>query len=140
MAAPPKKLNIFDANFNGVCMKWFHGVNSNISDDDCEEDKFLESEHETKKPKYDMSQNRSNTSSSVNASTSYVSAAKSVPKPIHPKREQAIIFHAEGEFKLLDYAKAVGDIIGAKIFHLYHEYRIIGYAYIFQNSTCGPTD
>ncbi|KAL3269444.1 hypothetical protein HHI36_008514 [Cryptolaemus montrouzieri] len=64
-------------------------------------------------PKYDMSQNRSNTSSSVNASTSYVSAAKSVPKPIHPKREQAIIFHAEGEFKLLDYAKAVGDIIDA---------------------------
>ncbi|KAL3268101.1 hypothetical protein HHI36_007228 [Cryptolaemus montrouzieri] len=61
-----------------------------------------------------MPQNRSNTSSSVNASTSYVSAAKSVPKPIHPKREQAIIFHAEGEFKLLDYAKAVGDIIGAK--------------------------
>ncbi|KAL3269745.1 hypothetical protein HHI36_008805 [Cryptolaemus montrouzieri] len=47
MAALPQQVNVLDANFEEVCMKWFYVVNSDISDEGCEEDKFLESIHET---------------------------------------------------------------------------------------------
>lgn len=47
-------------------------------------------------------------------SQSYVSAAKSTPKPIFPKRDQAIVFHAEGNLKLFEYVKAIGNIVGPR--------------------------
>ncbi|KAL3278502.1 hypothetical protein HHI36_023928 [Cryptolaemus montrouzieri] len=47
MAVLSNKAGVLDANVEEVCMKWFHEVNSDMSDDDCEEDKFLESERET---------------------------------------------------------------------------------------------
>ncbi|KAL1506207.1 hypothetical protein ABEB36_005609 [Hypothenemus hampei] len=45
---------------------------------------------------------------------SYSSVTKIVPKPTFPKKDQAIVFHAEDDLKLLDYVKAVGDLIGPK--------------------------
>lgn len=54
------------------------------------------------------------TSQSPTNTTSYSTAAKSVPKPVFPKKDQAIVFHSEESLKLLDYVKAVGDIVGPK--------------------------
>lgn len=45
---------------------------------------------------------------------SYLTAAKTIPKLNFPKKEQAIVFHAEENLKLFDYVKAIGDIIGSK--------------------------
>lgn len=61
-----------------------------------------------------MSQNTTGHNNTITPSTSYVSAAKSVPKPTFPKKDQAIVLHAEESLKLYDYVKAIGDIIGAK--------------------------
>lgn len=61
-----------------------------------------------------MSQPPNQNNNATNVNTSYLSAAKSVPKPVFPKKDQAIVFHAEDGFKLFDYVKAVGEIIGAK--------------------------
>lgn len=60
-----------------------------------------------------MSQENSGTQN-LSPSTSYSSVAKSVPKPVFPKKDQAIVLHAEENLKLFDYVKAIGDIIGAK--------------------------
>lgn len=46
--------------------------------------------------------------------TSYSSVARSAPKPVYPKKDQAIVLHAEEGLKLFDYVKAVGDIVGPK--------------------------
>lgn len=46
--------------------------------------------------------------------SSYVAAAKSIPKPSFPKKEQAIVFHTEDNLKLVDYVKSIGDIVGPK--------------------------
>lgn len=63
--------------------------------------------------------NSMNTTQNQNPNTaargySYSSAARSVPKPAHPKKDQAIVLHAEESLKLFDYVKAVGDIVGPK--------------------------
>ncbi|KAG5900223.1 hypothetical protein JTB14_008105 [Gonioctena quinquepunctata] len=54
------------------------------------------------------------TPAAAGQSSSYVSVAKSLPKPTFPKKNQAIVLHAEDNLKLFDYVKAIGDIIGAK--------------------------
>ncbi|KAG5870862.1 hypothetical protein JTB14_020678 [Gonioctena quinquepunctata] len=54
------------------------------------------------------------TPAAAGQSSSYVSVAKSLPKPTFPKKSQTIVLHAEDRLKLFDYAKAIGDIIGAK--------------------------
>ncbi|KAG5864336.1 hypothetical protein JTB14_013321 [Gonioctena quinquepunctata] len=54
------------------------------------------------------------TPAAAGPSSSYVSVAKSLPKPTFPKKNQAIVLHAEDNLKLFDYVKAIGDIIGAK--------------------------
>lgn len=61
-----------------------------------------------------MSQDNNQNTNTNNASTSYLSAVKSIPRPIFPKKDQAIVLHAEESLKLFDYVKAVGDVIGAK--------------------------
>ncbi|KAG5896292.1 hypothetical protein JTB14_008848 [Gonioctena quinquepunctata] len=47
-------------------------------------------------------------------STSYVTAVKTAPKPSFPKKDQAIVMHADDNLKLFDYVKAIGDIVGPK--------------------------
>ncbi|KAG5882192.1 hypothetical protein JTB14_010640 [Gonioctena quinquepunctata] len=54
------------------------------------------------------------TPAAAGPSSSYVSVAKSLPKPTFPKKNQTIVLHAENSLKLFDYVKAIGDIIGAK--------------------------
>ncbi|KAG5889041.1 hypothetical protein JTB14_009446 [Gonioctena quinquepunctata] len=54
------------------------------------------------------------TPTAAGPSSSYVSVAKSLPKPTFPKKNQAIVLHAEDNLKLFDYVKAIGDIIGSK--------------------------
>lgn len=56
----------------------------------------------------------SGNSTTMSTERSYVAAAKSTPKPVHPRREQAIILHAEGNAKLFDYIKAIGSKVGPK--------------------------
>ncbi|KAG5880329.1 hypothetical protein JTB14_017932 [Gonioctena quinquepunctata] len=46
--------------------------------------------------------------------TSYVTAVKTAPKPSFPKKDQAIVMHADDNLKLFDYVKAIGDIVGPK--------------------------
>ncbi|CAG9812866.1 unnamed protein product [Phaedon cochleariae] len=46
--------------------------------------------------------------------TSYVSAVKTTPKPSFPKKDQAIVMHADDNLKLFDYVKAIGDIASPK--------------------------
>ncbi|XP_045467268.1 uncharacterized protein LOC123675792 [Harmonia axyridis] len=57
-----------------------------------------------------MSKNTEHTMSSQ----SYVTAAKTIPKINFPKREQAIVLHAEDNLKLFDYVQAIGNIIQPK--------------------------
>ncbi|KAG5898241.1 hypothetical protein JTB14_029620 [Gonioctena quinquepunctata] len=47
-------------------------------------------------------------------STSYVTAVKTAPKPSFPKKDQAIVMHADDNLKLFDYVKTIGDIVGPK--------------------------
>ncbi|KAG5872678.1 hypothetical protein JTB14_011977 [Gonioctena quinquepunctata] len=47
-------------------------------------------------------------------STSYVTAVKTAPKPSFPKKDQAIVMHADDNVKLFDYIKGIGDIVGPK--------------------------
>ncbi|KAG5878249.1 hypothetical protein JTB14_004278 [Gonioctena quinquepunctata] len=47
-------------------------------------------------------------------STSYVTAVKTAPKPSFPKKDEAIVMHADDNLKLFDYVKAIGDIVGPK--------------------------
>lgn len=61
-----------------------------------------------------MSGNQNQDTSAARGSTSYSSAARSVPKSVTPKKDQAIIFHAEDHLKLFDYVKAIGEIVGPK--------------------------
>ncbi|CAH1109855.1 unnamed protein product [Psylliodes chrysocephalus] len=58
--------------------------------------------------------NISTNNKTASPSTSYVSAVKVVPKITFPKKDQAIVLHAEDSLKLFDYVKAIGDIIGPK--------------------------
>lgn len=57
-----------------------------------------------------MSKNTEHTMSSQ----SYVAAAKTIPKINFPKREQAVVLHAEDNLKLFDYVQAIGNIIQPK--------------------------
>ncbi|KAG5865942.1 hypothetical protein JTB14_026729 [Gonioctena quinquepunctata] len=47
-------------------------------------------------------------------STSNVTAVKTAPKPSFPKKDQAIVMHADDNLKLFDYVKAIGGIVGPK--------------------------
>lgn len=47
-------------------------------------------------------------------SGSYVTAAKSRPKPVFPKKEQAIVIHSHQNLVLFDYVKAIGDLVSPK--------------------------
>lgn len=60
-------------------------------------------------PDYRGSQN-----SPPNTQLSYSFVTKSVPKLTFPKKDQAIVIHAEDDLKLSDYVKAVGNAIDPK--------------------------
>lgn len=60
----------------------------------------------------EMSENTGNTTTSQ--STSYVSAAKTIPKVNFPKRDQAIVLHSEESLKLHDYVQAISKIVQPK--------------------------
>lgn len=62
---------------------------------------------------YNNSQNNSQDITNPTVSTyaemskvTYSSVTKSTPKPVFPKKDQAIIIHADPAFKLIDYVKA----------------------------------
>ncbi|CAH1111563.1 unnamed protein product [Psylliodes chrysocephalus] len=48
------------------------------------------------------------------SSNSYVSVVKTTSKPSFPKKDQAIVMHADDNPKLFDYVKEIGDIVGPK--------------------------
>ncbi|KAJ8942820.1 hypothetical protein NQ318_022834 [Aromia moschata] len=69
-----------------------------------------------------MTQYNNQNTTNPTASTSYVTAAKSVPKPTFPKKDQVLVLHAVDGLKLLVYAKAIGlhtikTNLGHKISH-----------------------
>uniref|UniRef100_A0A6P7H4I9 Uncharacterized protein LOC114345989 n=1 Tax=Diabrotica virgifera virgifera TaxID=50390 RepID=A0A6P7H4I9_DIAVI len=66
------------------------------------------------KPTISTNQTANNTNSTTNNNLSYTAALKAVPRPVFPRKNQAVVLHAENSLKLYDYVHAIGNIIGAK--------------------------
>lgn len=58
--------------------------------------------------------NQSSQEQPTESRISYVSAARSTPQSIFPKKDQAIVMHALEQIKIVEYVKSIGAIVGAR--------------------------